>query len=374
MRIDRRAVMLGLIGLAGSIVAIVIGSALAGHVNDLFSAIAAFFRLIAPVLAWGGSLLTLAALLFLGVCLWGAWPALSPAGAPIRHESALLKTLRARLAPQTVQMTNPDEALAEISAMIGLQPVKEEINRLLARLEVEQRRRASGTRSAPISLHMVFTGPPGVGKTVVANTLGRIYASTGMLRRGHVVQADRASLVAGYIGQTAIKTREVCAQALDGVLFIDEAYSLTAKDARDGFGQEAINTLLKFMEDHRDRIAVVVAGYPTDMRHFLASNPGLAGRFSRQIEFPPFSTDELLMIFSDQIAAAHLQLPDRWETILRPWIDSFKQRESWANARSIRNLTERVQESQAERLTEDAKADLNQVTREDLLLAIDRAG
>jgi SpoVK/Ycf46/Vps4 family AAA+-type ATPase len=374
MSVNRRAILVGAAGLACTIVAIVIASAIAGHMDAMFAAIGAFFVWIAPLMAWGGGILTLVSILFMAACLWGAWPALSPAGVMVRREKPMMKAMRVRLAPDTVQMVDPTEALSEISGMVGLQPVKEEINRLLARLEVEQRRRVSGQKSTSISLHMVFTGPSGVGKTVAARTLGRIYASTGMLRRGHVVEADRGTLVGGYVGQTAMKTQDVCAKALDGVLLIDEAYALAPKDGRDSFGQEAINTLLKFMEDHRDRIAVIVAGYPTEMRHFLTANSGLSGRFSRQIDFPPFSTDELLMIFSDQIVAAHLRLPGQWEAMVRPWIESSKQREGWSNARSIRNLTERVQETQAERLADDNVADLSEVDREDLRFAIERMG
>jgi SpoVK/Ycf46/Vps4 family AAA+-type ATPase len=374
MNVNRRAIFVGAAGLACTIVAIVIASAIAGHMDAMFAAIGAFFVWIAPLMAWGGGILALVSILFMAACLWGAWPALSPAGVVVRREKPMMKAMRVRFAPDTVQMVDPAEALSEISGMVGLQPVKEEINRLLARLEVEQRRRVSGQKSTSISLHMVFTGPSGVGKTVAARTLGRIYASTGMLRRGHVVEADRGTLVGGYVGQTAMKTQDVCAKALDGVLLIDEAYALAPKDGRDSFGQEAINTLLKFMEDHRDRIAVIVAGYPTEMRHFLTANSGLSGRFSRQIDFPAFSTDELLMIFSDQIVAAHLRLPEQWEAMVRPWIESSKQREGWSNARSIRNLTERVQETQAERLADDNVADLSKVDREDLRFAIERMG
>src|SRR5262249_16694980 len=148
---------------------------------------------------------------------------------------------------------------------------------------------------APISRHMVFTGPPGVGKTEVARGLGEIYRSLNVLRKGHLVETDRSGLVASYIGQTAPKTLDKCKEALDGILFIHEAYALATASSGD-FGRESINALLKFMEDNRDRIVVIVAGYPNEMHTFIDSNPGLASRFTKTIAFPPYSADELAAI------------------------------------------------------------------------------
>ncbi len=277
---------------------------------------------------------------------------------------------RLHVPPPKPQSRPGDRAIAELDAMVGLAQVKEEINRLTARLQVERRRREQGLPVTPMSLHMVFTGPPGVGKTVVARALGNIYAAIGLLRKGHVVEVDREGLVAGYIGQTATKTLALCKDALNGILFIDEAYSLITGGQGD-FGQEAISTLLKFMEDNRDRIVVIVAGYPDKMRRFLDSNPGLSSRFTRRIDFPPYGEDELVEIFARLTAQEQLVLPSGFEARVRPWIAGAKGREDWGNARSMRTLVERVREAQAARIAADADADLSALTIEDLDQAVE---
>ena len=215
--------------------------------------------------------------------------------------------------------TSPLEAaFAKLDAMVGLAPVKREVRGLAARMQVEQKRRDQGLDVSALSQHMVFTGPPGVGKTEVARLVGEIFRGLKVLRKGHVVEIDRSGLVAGYIGQTASKTLDKCREALDGILFIDEAYSLAAPAGAAGgnpdFGKEAIDTLLKFMEDNRDRIIVIVAGYRNEMRRFIDSNPGLSSRFSKTVDFPSYSSSELGEIFRRMAARQQFTLPDGFET------------------------------------------------------------
>jgi stage V sporulation protein K len=328
-------------------------------------------RVVLPWLTIMFGALAVIALGYMGVRLATNWPkrltsGVFQVGAP--QAAAPLPQLHV---PEAKPQSRPaDRSIAELDAMVGLASVKAEINRLGARLQVERRRREQGLPVTPMSLHMVFMGPPGVGKTVVARTLGSIYAAVGMLRRGHVVETDRESLVAGYIGQTATKTLDRCKEALNGILFIDEAYSLVTGGTGD-FGQEAISTILKFMEDNRDRIVVIVAGYPDKMRHFLESNPGLASRFTRRIDFPPYELDELTEIFARMAAQEKLYLPAGFEARVRPWAESARGRDDWGNARSMRTLLERVREAQAERLAINVNDDLSQIVIDDVDRAIE---
>ncbi|MBO0734604.1 MAG: AAA family ATPase [Methylocapsa sp.] len=275
--------------------------------------------------------------------------------------------------PEKTKVRTVESALADLDAMIGLAPVKEEVNKLMARLDVEKRRREQGDLVAPMSLHMVFTGPPGVGKTQVARALGDIYRHLGALRKGHLVETDRAGLVAGYIGQTAPKTLDKCKEALDGILFIDEAYALSNQsgDSSD-FGREAIDTLLKFMEDNRERIIVIVAGYPNEMRRFIGANPGLASRFTKTIDFPAYDADEMAEILSLMAKRQSFELPQGLAAKLAPWIAENAKREDWGNAREMRTLLEKAREAQALRLAQDPTADLRRLELADFVDAMGR--
>jgi S1-C subfamily serine protease/AAA+ superfamily predicted ATPase len=261
-------------------------------------------------------------------------------------------------------------ALQKLDAMVGLEPVKQEVRLMTARMQVEQKRRDQGLDVSALSQHMVFTGPPGVGKTEVARLVGEIYRGLKVLRKGHVVETDRGGLVAGYTGQTAMKTLDKCREALDGILFIDEAYALASDPGLGAnFGKEAIDTLLKFMEDNRDRIIVIVAGYRNEMRRFIDSNPGLASRFSKTIDFPSYTSTELCDIFRSMTTRQQFSLPDGVEAKLKPWIESRAKAEDWANAREMRTLLEKAREAQALRVSQDPAADVSQMTMRDILLA-----
>jgi S1-C subfamily serine protease/SpoVK/Ycf46/Vps4 family AAA+-type ATPase len=305
-----------------------------------------------------------------------------PTPAPIVVQPASMPSSPDQSAPRAgrrlkVEATIPperllDQALDRLEEMVGLEPVKEEVNKLMSALEVERVRREQGLVIAPISRHMVFTGPPGVGKTEVARALGEIYRSLNVLRKGHLVETDRSGLVASYIGQTAPKTLDKCREALDGILFIDEAYSL-ARPGND-FGQEAIDTLLKVMEDNRDRIVVIVAGYPNEMQRFINSNPGLSSRFTKTIEFPPYAANELVAILRVMAKQQNFVLPDDFESSLGPWIKLGMRNKSWGQAREMRTLLERAREAQATRIAHDPSGDVRQLAMPDIDAAIRISG
>ena len=256
---------------------------------------------------------------------------------------------------------NIEDLQKELDSYVGLSAVKREVKDLINLAAVERLRRQHGLPTADMSLHMVFSGNPGTGKTTIARLMARVYHSLGILSKGQLVEVDRSGLVAGYVGQTAIKTRKVIDSALGGVLFIDEAYALNGGGAND-FGQEAIDTLLKAMEDHRDDLVVIVAGYTDLMDKFIHSNPGLESRFNRFLLFEDYSLDELMAIFKMRCGKGYTLSPEA-EPLVRDYIaEESADGDGFGNARGVRNIFEHILVAQNNRL-----AKMESVTREDLM-------
>lgn len=251
---------------------------------------------------------------------------------------------------------------SELDALVGLASVKEEIKTLSNFIKIQQKRKEQGLKSSSVSYHCVFTGNPGTGKTTVARIVAQIYKDLGILSKGHLVETDRAGLVAEYVGQTAVKTNKIIDSALDGVLFIDEAYSLigTGQD----YGKEAIATLLKRMEDNRDRLVVILAGYSKEMQDFINTNPGLQSRFNRYIEFPDYSAEELLQIFEKNVEKFDYKLQNEVRQAMKEFFHNAVENKdaNFGNARFVRNIFEKTLEKQANRLSTDPNLDTNELT------------
>jgi len=261
---------------------------------------------------------------------------------------------------------NIEDLKAELNELIGLDGVKREVNNLINIVTIYKLRKQNDLKTVDMSLHMVFSGNPGTGKTMIARLMSRIYRSLGMLSKGHLVEVDRSGLVAGYVGQTATKTSAVIEKALGGVLFIDEAYALNSKSEND-FGQEAIDTLLKAMEDHREDLVVIVAGYDGLMDQFIHSNPGLESRFNRYLHFDDYTTEEMLAILDLQLKKGQYRLTDEARAAVLDYIKAANTSSiAFGNARGVRNIFERLLVAQANRLAQGGN-----VTRDDLMTITD---
>ena len=284
--------------------------------------------------------------------------------------------------PKTEQVEKKDSVIVneplagdpykELDDLIGLESVKKEVRSLANFVKLQKQREAKGLKTAKVSYHLVFYGSPGTGKTTVARIIGRIYKDLGVLKKGHTVETDRSGLVAKYLGQTALKTDTVVQQAIHGVLFIDEAYALVPEDGNgQDYGQEAISTLLKRMEDYRDSLVVIIAGYKDEMQRFIDSNPGLQSRFNRYIDFPDYTGAELTDIFKMYMKKNQYTLAPDAENYLREQLDyavAHKDR-NFGNARFARNVFEKSIQQQANRLagkTNLSKEELTELTVADL--------
>ena len=260
----------------------------------------------------------------------------------------------------------------ELDDLIGLGSVKEEVRSLANFVKLQKQREAQGLKTAKVSYHLVFYGSPGTGKTTVARIVGRIYKDLGVLKKGHTVETDRAGLVAKYMGQTAQQTDTVIQKALDGVLFIDEAYSLVPEGGSgQDYGQEAIATILKRMEDYRDRLVVIIAGYKNEMQRFIDSNPGLQSRFNRYIDFPDYTGAELADIFKMYMKKNQYTLADDADDYLKERFDYVVEHKdrNFGNARYARNVFEKTIQEQANRLSGRSnlsKSQLTELTIDDL--------
>ena len=276
--------------------------------------------------------------------------------APATETTAVETKKEEAVAEETAQEKQPektlDELLEELNTLIGLDKVKEDVKSLINLVKIRNIRKERGMESPDMSLHMVFSGNPGTGKTTIARLLAQIYKAMGLLSKGHLVEVDRSGLVGGYVGQTALKVQEVVNKAFGGVLFIDEAYSLTVNRGASDYGYEAVDTLLKFMEDNRDDMIVIVAGYPAPMEEFLNSNPGLKSRFNKYLHFEDYTPEELIGILKLNAKKADLVLSEEAEKFASEFFTKRCENrpENYANGRDVRNFFEKALINQANRL------------------------
>jgi SpoVK/Ycf46/Vps4 family AAA+-type ATPase len=276
-----------------------------------------------------------------------------------RSTSVPADIVRAQPSPESLEM-----ALAELDRLIGLEGVKREVRTLTNFLKVQQQREQAGLPTTGLSLHMIFGGNPGTGKTTVARIVGKIYGSMGVLKKGHLIETDRSGLVAEYAGQTGPKTNKKIDEALDGVLFIDEAYTLISSEGDDPYGHEAVQALLKRMEDERDRLVVILAGYPREMQALLRSNPGLSSRFSRKLEFCDYQPIELARIFGLMCGKNHYELrcAARGKVMFGfQWLYEHRD-QHFGNGRASRNRFEHAIRRMANRIADMSDLSIEQLT------------
>jgi SpoVK/Ycf46/Vps4 family AAA+-type ATPase len=294
-----------------------------------------------------------------------------------RWLSEIMKSTEDEEVSQPAEINNPKEfetsPIEELQKLIGLSSVKIDIERLTNFIKIQQVRKEIGLKESKVSYHCIFTGNPGTGKTTVARIVASIYKELGIIKKGHLVETDRSGLVAEYVGQTAVKTNKIIDSALDGVLFIDEAYSLVQGSAND-YGHEAISTLLKRMEDDRDRLIVILAGYRENMQTFINSNPGLQSRFNRYIDFQDYTSQQLFDIFMLNVKKHDYTINQKaQEKLKKLFEDAIENKdENFGNARYVRNIFEKTLENQAMRLaslTNLSKEVLSEITEKDIPVA-----